>query len=394
MCFVGKFFLYFFRNKVSFFKRYQHAVVTDKTVFTHTELPDHAVCKLHSFSEIARDPGRGFSKLHFFCGVPAKCLHNQGRVVVAVFRVNFLKRLRVHDAESFCSCCNGDLEHVVERIDEITDKRVTGFVISRVSAFPVMDFAFAFYTKVNTLNGGREVSLLNRITLVAGGNQSGFFYDVFNISRAFANGAIGKTPGFNSFIVFDFSKIEIKERFAAFDIGFIDADFSVKTSRTKKRRVKVALGRVGCRNDDNVLAFFAKTVHFDKQLVLGAVCLAPAAECAELSRAADGINFVDENNTGAVAVSKGSGFFKQPAHTRGADTDKHFSKFTSCRRQERNTGFRCNGFCKQGFTAAGRPDKHNALNNLSADLFDTLSVLNQLNHFHGFFFGFLNSDNV
>ena len=80
---------------------------------------------------------------------------------------------------------------------------------------------------------------------------------------------------------------------------------------------------------------------------------------ARASLAADGIDLVDEDDTGLALFRR----VEQIAHTRRADTDKHFHEVGAAYREERNVRFARDGFGKQRFTRSGRAYEQNTLRN-------------------------------
>ena len=145
--------------------------------------------------------------------------------------------------------------------------------------------------------------------------------------------------------------------FSANEVGIVDGDLTVKSTGTQKRRVK-DIGAVGCCHNDNAFVV-TETVHFNEQLVERLLSFIVSAAKASASVTADGIDFIDENNTGR-ALARG---FKEVAYTGGTDTNVHFNEIRTGNRIERHACFACNGFCKQSLTRTGRAyEKHAARN--------------------------------
>ena len=78
--------------------------------------------------------------------------------------------------------------------------------------------------------------------------------------------------------------------------------------------------------------------------------------------AADGVNFIDENQARRVLA----GLLEHVAHAARADADEHFDEIRTADAEKRRIGFAGDGFGEQGFAGAGRADHQNALRNATA----------------------------
>ena len=106
----------------------------------------------------------------------------------------------------------------------------------------------------------------------------------------------------------------------AFQIRSVDNNASVKATRAKQCRVKY-LRPVRCRQDKKSLSGI-KTVHFREKLIECLFPLVIASEPSAVTRLADGINLIDEDNTRCIFFR----FFKQVSDTACTYADKHFDE--------------------------------------------------------------------
>ena len=93
--------------------------------------------------------------------------------------------------------------------------------------------------------------------------------------------------------------------------------------------------------------------------------------------AAHGVNFVNEQNAGGVAL----GLFKEVADAGGADANEHLHKFAARNVKERHAGFPGHGPRQQGFAGARRPHQQHSLGDARAQLQEPLRVFEEVNHF-------------
>src|SRR5262245_51365210 len=106
--------------------------------------------------------------------------------------------------------------------------------------------------------------------------------------------------------------------------------------------------------------------------------------------ASDGVDFVDEDNTGRVLLA----LFKQIANAAGTDAYKHFNEVGTGDGEEGNVGFTGDGAGQQSLTGARRSDEQDALRDAAAELLEFLRVLEELDDLLEFFFGFVGAGDV
>ncbi len=86
--------------------------------------------------------------------------------------------------------------------------------------------------------------------------------------------------------------------------------------------------------------------------------------------AADGVNFVNENDAGSILLA----LLEQVAHTASADADEHFDEVGAGNREEGNIGFASDGARQQRLARAWRADQKHALGNAAAQFLKLLRV--------------------
>ena len=131
--------------------------------------------------------------------------------------------------------------------------------------------------------------------------------------------------------------MDLQDHFPALYVRQRDIYLTVKAARPKKRRIQY-IGPVGGGYQDDAFVRF-KAVHFHKKLVQ---CLFPFIMAAAQSCTAvpsDGINFVDEDDTGGIFFT----LHKKIPDPGCAHTHEHFYKIRSADTEKGNIRFSGNG---------------------------------------------------
>src|SRR5450759_3859941 len=112
--------------------------------------------------------------------------------------------------------------------------------------------------------------------------------------------------------------MNFKDGFTAAHIRPVESDTAVKATGAEQSRVE-DVGTV-CGSHHDHVGVGIETIHLDKHLVesLLTLIVGPAQTSAAL--ASNGINFVNKNYTGGMAL----GLVKQVSHAAGTHTDEHF----------------------------------------------------------------------
>ena len=115
-----------------------------------------------------------------------------------------------------------------------------------------------------------------------------------------------------------------------------------------------------------------------------------ASTDAGTALAADGINFVNEDQARAVLL----GLLEQIADAAGTHANEHLNELRTRKGEEGNARFTGNGLGQKGFAGAGRADQQKAAGNLSTNGGESLGLLQEGDHFLEFLLGFGDAGHV
>jgi hypothetical protein len=170
--------------------------------------------------------------------------------------------------------------------------------------------------------------------------------------------------------------------------GLRHDDLAVEAARTHQRRVE-HVGTVGRSNQDD--AFIGlEAVHLDEQLVERLFALVIAAAKAGATMAADGVDFVDEDDARRVLL----GLLEHVAHAGCADADEHFDEIRTGNREEGHIGFAGDRTRRQRLAGAGRADEQHAARDLAAEPLELLRIAQELDDFLEILLGFIDAGDV
>ncbi len=128
--------------------------------------------------------------------------------------------------------------------------------------------------------------------------------------------------------------------------------------------------------DDDV-GLAVEAVHLDQDLVQGLLALVVRAAEAGAALAANGVDFVHEDDAGRVAL----GLVEQVAHAAGADADEHLDELGAGDGEERHARLAGHGARQQRLAGARRADQQHAARDTRAERGELLRVLQELHHF-------------
>ncbi|CDC62533.1 unknown [Clostridium sp. CAG:448] len=198
---------------------------------------------------------------------------------------------------------------------------MTGFVISGIALFAFLHRAGFLLRSGNDLDKGiLNVCHADQTLFTSGGKQGCLIQQVCKIRTGEACGGTRHLAQIDVRFQRFVACMNLQNIFTSPQIRYIDRDLTVKTSRTKERRIQ-NIRTVGCSHDNDAIVR-AETVHFDKQLVqrLFTFIVTAAKTCASVS--AYRIDFINEDD-GSGGFPCG---FKQITDTGRTDTDIHFHK--------------------------------------------------------------------
>jgi hypothetical protein len=185
-----------------------------------------------------------------------------------------------------------------------------------------------------------------------------------------------------------FAGVDAQDFDAAFDVGDADVNLTVEAAGTHERRVQ-NVDAVGRRDDDDA-GVVSEAVHFDQELVQGLFAFVVTAAQSGSALAADGVDFVDEEDARGVLF----GGFEHVADAAGADADEHFQKVRAGDEVEGNVRFAGDGSGDQRFAGAGRTDQKHAFGNAGAQFQILFRVFQEVDDFFEFGFFFIRAGDV
>ena len=166
--------------------------------------------------------------------------------------------------------------------------------------------------------------------------------------------------------------VDAQDLFAAAHVGTADHHAAVEAAGAQQRRIE-HIGAVGGGDQDDAFVGF-EAVHLDQQLVEGLLALVVSAAEARAAMAADGVDFIDEDDAGSVLLA----LLEQVADAAGADADEHLDEVGAGDGEERNVGFAGDGARQQGLAGSRRPDQQHAFGNAAAELLELLRLAQEL----------------
>ena len=195
---------------------------------------------------------------------------------------------------------------------------------------------------------------------------------------------LGSTSGASG----TFLHVHAQDPLAADDVRVRNDDLPVETAGTQQRRIE-HVGTVGRRDDDDAFVGF-KAVHLDEQLVERLFALVVAAAETGATMAADGVDFVDEDDARRVLLR----LLEHVAHAARADANEHLDEVGTRDREERHVGFAGDRACDQRLTGARRADEQTAARNASAEALEFLRVAKKLDDLLEIGFRFVDAGDV
>jgi hypothetical protein len=124
--------------------------------------------------------------------------------------------------------------------------------------------------------------------------------------------------------------VDAQDASAALEIGEVDSDLTIKTSRTEKSRVK-DIDTIGSSNGNDTRVSI-ETIHLHQNLIHSLFALVITSSISRTTLTTDGIDLIDD------ARSVLPGLTEDITHTRSTNTNKHLNEFrTRNTADERNS---------------------------------------------------------
>ena len=222
----------------------------------------------------------------------------------------------------------------------------------------------------------------------AGGEQGRFVDHVGQFRAGISRRAAGYDREIDAFSEFHFLGVHAQNFFAALHVGKIDRDLAIETARAQQSRIE-HVGAVR-RGDDDDAFLRVEAVHLDEQGIQRLLALIVSAADAVAAMAADGVDFVDENDARRRLLA----LLKHVAHAGGADADEHLDEVRAADREKRHIGFTGDGASEQGFAGSGRTDQQHAFRNAAAEFLKLLRIAQKFHELLHFVLCFFDSGDV
>ena len=223
------------------------------------------------------------------------------------------------------------------------------------------DGAFLFAAGDDHLKGHQQIVLVHSLASLADGAQRRLVHQIGQVRAHAACGGLSDFVQIHILGQMDVAGMHLQRGQTACQIGPIHGDTPVKPARTQQRLIQ-HLGAVGGGQHDDTLAG-VKAVHLGQQLVQRLLPLVVAAAEAAVARLADGVDLIDENDTGGHLGR----LLEQIADPAGTHAHKHLHKPGTGDGEKRNTRLAGHGLGQQGLPGAGRANQQRTLGQLGAD---------------------------
>jgi hypothetical protein len=184
------------------------------------------------------------------------------------------------------------------------------------------------------------------------------------------------------------ARMHFQDLLPAFDVRAIDHDLAIETAGPQQGRVE-HVGAVRRRDQDHA-GVLIEAVHLHEQLIERLLALVMAAAQTRAALAADGVDFVDEDD----ARRRLFRLIEEVANARGAHADEHFDEVRTGNGEKRHAGFARNRAREQRFAGARRAEQQHALGNARAERLELLGVLQELDNLAELLLGLIHARNV
>ncbi|MPM33308.1 hypothetical protein SDC9_79881 [bioreactor metagenome] len=366
------------------------------TVFDRADLVVHPVDADHhprqaaDHFDILRGAGGDVAD-HLLLGHAAAQTH--GHLVEQfqlAFGIDIFLRHRERRAEIGLAARND--RHLMQRLGVFAiqpHQRVPRFVIRRQAAFAVGDPAAApFPAEADLVARLLHVALENAVAVFARRQQRRLIAQIGQIGAAESRRRLRHHVEIDFGVEPDIFAVHRENLPPPADIGQIKHHLAVEPARPEQRRIE-HVGPVGGRQHDHIGTIF-QPVHFDQHGVQSLFALVVAAAQSREAGAPYGVDFIDENQAGAVAA----GMIEHVAHPAGTDPDEHFHEVRTRNREKRHLGLACHRLGQHRFARSRRPDQQAAARNLAAEQLEFERVLEVFDDFLNFFLGLVGSGHV
>ena len=243
------------------------------------------------------------------------------------------------------------------------------------------DAALFLRTGDNQLESGQQVLLDHQLAALPDGPESGLIHKVGKVGAHAAGGGQRHLLQVDILSQLDVPGMDLKGGQTARQIGTVDDDAAVEPAGPQKGLIQ-HLGPVGGGQKDDALGG-VKAVHFGKKLVQGLLPLIIAAEAPGVTGFADGVDLIDEYDTGGYL----GGLLKEVADTGRAHAHEHLHKVGAGDGEEGHIGFAGHGLGQQRFAGARRAYQQSTLGELGTDVGIFLGIVQEVDDLRQGFLG-------
>eukprot|EP00962_Isochrysis_galbana_P028323 scaffold8934_cov94-Isochrysis_galbana.AAC.2 len=337
----------------------------------------------------SRSAGR--QPAHLLCGspperhahhVPQLALGVQGHVARQALRVAKRRLAARHD---------GHLHHRIGVLEQPAAQRVPRLVERNHPPLVRVDSQILLLDAGDdTVNGRVEALGVDCLQLAPRRDERRLVADVGDVGAREARGQRRHLLGecFGVAVESDAGQVYPKDLGSSPDVGQVHHDLPVEAARPEERRVE-HVGAVGPGQHHHP-GRRREPVELDEQLVERVLPLVVAAKAALATRAADGVDLVNEDEAGRV----GPGLGEQVAHARRADAHEHLDKVGARDGVEGRLRLTRCGLGQQSLATTGRSDEQRSLWDLGAELGVTLGLLENVDELHHLHLGLLQPGHV
>jgi hypothetical protein len=206
------------------------------------------------------------------------------------------------DAESHAARNDGDLVDGVGVVAQDGDESVTGLVIrGDLLLFVGEQHRLALGAHEDLVFGDLKVVHGDLLAVDAGGVQGCFVDHIGQVGAGEAGCSASQNVEVDVFGDGNLFDVNAEYFFAATNVGKTDDYAAVKTAGAQKRGIE-DVGAVGGGDQDHAVVGL-EAVHFDEELIQGLLALIVSAAEACAAMAADGVDFVDEDDAGGVLLA-------------------------------------------------------------------------------------------
>ncbi len=265
-----------------------------------------------------------------------------------------------------------------------------GFMVSHAVFFFRTEGAFfLFRAGHHPVNGRFKIRGGHRFPVFAGSQNCRLIGHVGQVSAHKAR--CSSSDNFKIQVIgqFQVPGVDFKDFHPAVQIGFVHHDLPVKTPGAQKRFVQ-HIRSIGGRQYHH--AFIGiKTVHLHQELIQCLLAFIMAAHHhGTAALAADGIQFVNKNNTRRL----GPGLLKKIPHPGRTDAHKHFDKIRAADVKKRHARLPGYGPGQQCFARAGRAHQQHAFGHAPAQVLKTIRIAQKFDNLHKLLLGLIHPGGV